>query len=95
MSETIWFFVALFIGFVIGKVPFCAWKTVVPDREILVKAVVDDFFGTAKWGDVLQHLEDAAWESRMDGGCHSPRSEVLTIWARHLRAILPTEDPKP
>ena len=88
----IWLSVGLLVGFAIGIVVAVILPYQKPGREILVKAVVQDFFGSANPGSVLEHLDDAAWESRMDDGCHSPRSEVLTIWAKHLRAILPHQE---
>ena len=88
MSEIAFLFLGLVVGFLVAV--YIWTRKPEPEREILVKAVVSDFFGQANPADVLGHLEDAAWESRMDGGCHSKRSEVLTIWSHHLRDILPT-----
>ena len=34
--------------------------------------------------EILKALADAAWEARMDGGCHSRTSEILTVWHKHL-----------
>lgn len=38
--------------------------------------------------ETVKALEDAAWGSRMDGGCHSRTSEILTTWAKEIRRAL-------
>lgn len=43
-------------------------------------------------GEALKAIEDAAWEARMEGGCHTRTSEILTTMARAMRLVLAPQD---